>query len=177
MLRNKCEGKEFSIHFRKTQQFIFEVILKVCKLVFRFMWKIKKFYEAAKSYISALCEKNCQRLLDVFGGEPVSHCIVSFLTLPSASWIKRTCPYHHLSHANSYFSVNNVNLVEKLSLPPSPELSIRFLQLQSILHNIFFTTIWRDIKNLVFSTVFKNQPWYRMILRETFTWLDSSILK
>ena len=35
--------------------------------------------------------KYCKRLLNVFAGETVWHCIVSFLTLPSASWLKRTC--------------------------------------------------------------------------------------
>ena len=89
------------------------------------MQKKLKFYEAAKSYISALCEKKlstfvrclwrltCITLHSFFPHPPL--CLVN----------KKNLPYHHLSHANSYFSVNNVNLVKKLSPDPSPELSIR----------------------------------------------------
>ena len=133
------------------------------------MQKKLKFYEAAKSYISALCEKKlstfvrclwrltCITLHSFFPHPPL--CLVN----------KKNLPYHHLSHANSYFSVNNVNLVKKLSPLPPLNFQLDSSQLQSILHNIFFTTNWRDINNLVFSTVFKNQPWFRMISRETFT--------
>ena len=62
--------------------------------------------------------KYCQRLLNVFVGKPVWYCWVSFCTLPSASWLKWTClgPYSHKIPANSYFYVNNVELLKQLPL-------------------------------------------------------------
>ena len=73
-------------HFFRTKEFNFKVMLKVPYFVFRFLGiKILEFCEANESYTSAIYDKYCQRLLNVFVGKPVWHCIVSFLTLPSSS--------------------------------------------------------------------------------------------
>ena len=58
MSRNKCEGIQFFIIFRRTKEFNFKVIFKVPNFVFRFLGKkILEFCEATKSYTSALFDK------------------------------------------------------------------------------------------------------------------------
>ena len=142
------------------------------------MWKKKlKFYEAAKSYISALCEKKLSTVVRCLWRLT---CITlhSFFPHPPLCLVnKKTCLII-IYLTQTVISLSTMLIWWKNSLPTPPlNFQLDYSQLQSILHNIFFTGNWRDINNLVFNTVFKNQPWYRMISRETSTWLDSSIIK
>ena len=106
----------FFFFFLRTKEFNFKVMLKVPNSVFSWRKKICNFERQLNPTHLHSITKYCQQLLNVFVGKPVWHCIVSFLTLPSASWLKWTCligPYPHLIPANSYFYVNNVDLVKQ----------------------------------------------------------------
>ena len=120
MSRNKCEGIQFFIiFFLRTKEFNFKVMLKVPNSVFS--WR-KNFYNFERqlnpTHLHSMT-KYCQWLFNVFVSKPVWHCIVSFHTVRSSSWLKWTClidSYHHLIPANSYFYVNNVDLLKEILL-------------------------------------------------------------
>ena len=91
------------------------------RALFSVSWgrKFSNFVRQVNSTHLHSMTKYCQRLLNAFVGKPVSYCIVSFRTLPSASWLKWTCLiglYPLKIPANSYFYVNNVDLLKQLSL-------------------------------------------------------------
>ena len=70
--RNKCEGINLFIYFRKTQEFNLKVMLNVPSFVFHFLGKkILEFCEEAKSTHLYSMTKYCQRLLNVFANETV----------------------------------------------------------------------------------------------------------
>ena len=70
MSRSKCKGIQFFIHFRRTHEFNFKVMLKVLNFVYRFLEKkLLNFCEATKSSGVHSMKKYSQRLLNVPAGE------------------------------------------------------------------------------------------------------------
>ena len=94
--RNKCEGTQFFINFRRNQEFNFEIMLKVPNCIFRSLEKkLLEFCEATKSNTSALYNKKLSTVVKCFcGWNPLT--LHSFFSRPLCmpwifhnGWLKR----------------------------------------------------------------------------------------